>query len=121
MTNQTAFINQFPHCDGGVLHAPGECEFCDHRKDLQGLREVWHINFTGHHDVDKTKCPAEKDRKLEDINLWSGNRAKPKAPQWARALVDQLFARPITPDDAAELLYREYQKLMAGTGWDPYF
>lgn len=24
-----------PHCDEGVVHAPGECRYCDDRPDLQ--------------------------------------------------------------------------------------
>jgi hypothetical protein len=41
-------IGQFPHCDQRVLHAPGECEYCDQRPDWQALREAWGIAFTGH-------------------------------------------------------------------------
>lgn len=41
-------IVQFPHCDSRVLHAPGECEFCDRHPDWQELRKSWGIAFTGH-------------------------------------------------------------------------
>lgn len=41
-------IAQFPHCDSRILHAPGECEFCDRRSEWQELREAWGIAFTGH-------------------------------------------------------------------------
>jgi hypothetical protein len=37
-----------PHCDSRVLHAPGECEYCDQRKEWQELRQAWGIAFTGH-------------------------------------------------------------------------
>lgn len=39
---------QFPHCDTRVLHAPGECEYCDRRSEWQELREAWGIAYTGH-------------------------------------------------------------------------
>lgn len=39
---------QFPHCDARVLHAPGECEYCDRHADWQELRQAWGIAFTGH-------------------------------------------------------------------------
>jgi len=38
---------QFPHCDPRILHAPGECEFCDDRPEWQQLRTGWGIAFTG--------------------------------------------------------------------------
>lgn len=38
----------YPHCDARVLHAPGECAYCDEHPDWQKLREVWGIAFTGH-------------------------------------------------------------------------
>ena len=41
-------IAQFPHCDTRVLHAPGECEFCDGQPVWQALRRAWGIAFTGH-------------------------------------------------------------------------
>jgi len=41
-------ITQFPHCDQRILHAPGECEFCDRHPGWQQLRQAWGIAFTGH-------------------------------------------------------------------------
>lgn len=38
----------FPHCDQRILHAPGECEYCNDHPDWQALREAWGIAFTGH-------------------------------------------------------------------------
>ncbi len=65
---------KFPHCDPGILHAPEDgCKWCN-ESGLQDLREVWKINFTGHHDPDKVTCPAERDRPLDSINKWGGNR-----------------------------------------------
>lgn len=67
-------IQQFPHCDPQILHAPGECTFCDMHPDWQELREVWKINFTGHHLKNRRTCPAEMDRPVETIHKWHGNR-----------------------------------------------
>lgn len=64
-----------PHCDMKVLHAPGECEYCDHYPHYQALRDLWQINFTGHHDADKAVCPSEQARPLEVIESWPGNIA----------------------------------------------
>lgn len=66
----------YPHCDPQVLHAPGECEYCDDRKEWQELREQWRINFTGHYDSDKTICPSEQTRGIGKVggeNGWVGN------------------------------------------------
>ena len=38
----------FPHCDQRVLHAPGECQYCDMCPEWQQLRVAWGIAFTGH-------------------------------------------------------------------------
>ncbi len=40
-------IAQF-HCDARVLHAPGECQYCDLHPEWQELRKAWGIAFTGH-------------------------------------------------------------------------
>src|SRR5579859_7494579 len=83
-------IGQFPHCDQRVLHAPGECEYCDRHPEWQALRKAWGIAFTGHsNDVEvytdfsgkviRKKllvCPSEVDRSYEVINRWPGNRPK---------------------------------------------
>jgi hypothetical protein len=79
---------QFPHCDAKVLHAPGECVYCDRRPEWQELRKAWGIAFTGQKnatrkawvdgelkDVPALTCPSEIDRPLETINAWPGNRA----------------------------------------------
>ncbi len=62
-----------PHCDELVLHAPGICSFCDKLPELQKLRVMWKINFTGQNKKDYRKCPAELRRKVETINKWYGN------------------------------------------------
>jgi hypothetical protein len=65
-----------PHCDQRVLHAPGECAYCDHYDDWQALRELWGINFTGHQDDGKVPCPSEVARPLEKIYRWPGNQPR---------------------------------------------
>lgn len=63
-----------PHCDQRVLHAPGECRFCDDCPEWQRLRVVWGIAFTGHEPgEDQVRCPSR--REVETINRWPGNRA----------------------------------------------
>lgn len=58
----------FPHCDPNVLHAPGECVYCDMHPDMQEARVAQGINFTGH-----GPDPATDVRPLEIINKWYGN------------------------------------------------
>lgn len=84
-------IHQTPHCDGKVLHAPGECEYCDGHAEWQELRQMWGIAFTGHsedtvkafdyssgtpteYDKKLIPCPSEWDRPLDTINKWPRNR-----------------------------------------------
>lgn len=67
----------YPHCDSKILHAPGHCEYCDRHPVLQQARVNLGINFTGESDPAKGKCPAEVDRPLNYINLWTGNVASP--------------------------------------------
>jgi hypothetical protein len=67
-----------PHCDSRVLHAPGECEYCDGLPNLQYLRErVWRIAFTGRPQEGYAPCPAEAGRGMRSINSWGGNQAMP--------------------------------------------
>ena len=65
----------FPHCDPHVLHQPTVCLICDkYAAKLQEVRIRHGINFTGEHDPNKKPCPAEKNRPLERIEKWGGNR-----------------------------------------------
>lgn len=64
----------FPHCDPTVLHAPGECEYCDKLPTLQKTRINLNINFTGERDPRKNPDPSEIRRPLDTINRWPGNR-----------------------------------------------
>ena len=71
------YIEQYPHCDSRVLHAPGECEYCDGHPDWQALRVRWGIAFTGYEPVDdELPCPAWYARG-EKSQMWSGNVARP--------------------------------------------
>lgn len=68
----------YPHCDARILHKRKECRFCDELPNWQELRETWGINFTGHYDPEKSKCPSEEHRDLKTIEMWPGNRSVPK-------------------------------------------
>ena len=71
-------IVQFPHCDARILHAPGECEYCDNRPEWQALRFAWGIAFTGYEpDEKELPCPADFARG-DTHKLWYGNVARPK-------------------------------------------
>lgn len=81
-------IDQFPHCDQRVLHAPEDnCEYCNAHPEWQALRLAWGIAFTGH-SFDKNgklhvdeygnttqPCPAEANRGMQSLNSWHGNVA----------------------------------------------
>lgn len=72
-------INQTPpHCDRLVLHAPGECDFCDHYPSFQRRRILDGVRFTGHSDTggDTVSCPSEVYRPSNVIHLWGGNRPR---------------------------------------------
>lgn len=110
-------ITQFPHCDQKVLHAPGECEFCDAHKDWQELRKAWGIRFTGHsYDGNKVdgemSCPAEFARTIHTIEAWSGNRPKPPLPQWIKDVAYELWGgrNVITIADFAEKISNAVKK-----------
>lgn len=76
-------IKQFPHCDQRVLHAPGECQYCDKHADWQALRIATGIAFTGHEpNVERKElpCPAWFARG-ENCQKWGGNTPKPLRPK----------------------------------------
>lgn len=68
---------RFPHCDSRVLHAPSKCQFCDALPEWQALRVLWRINFTGESDPGKAQCPSTRDRTVETVHQWPGNRPTP--------------------------------------------
>jgi hypothetical protein len=70
-------IETFPHCDQSVLHAPGECKYCDAHPDWQELRESWGVAFTGHQPGPaQISCPSDFRRGLAQAHEWNGNRPK---------------------------------------------
>lgn len=73
---------KFPHCDSRILHAPGECKYCDKYPDWQTLRVTWKIAFTGHPpQLGETMCPTDLAvlfGERGDYNEWGGNVAKPE-------------------------------------------
>jgi hypothetical protein len=72
-------IGQFPHCDAQVLHAPGECGYCDDRADWQALRLVWGVAFTGHEPLaGQTSCPSDARRGVAGAHVWPGNQPQVK-------------------------------------------
>lgn len=62
-----------PHCDSSILHAPGECVYCDQYPDWQEMREIARINFTGKDDPGKAPCPSLYFRSAEVRDRWGGN------------------------------------------------
>lgn len=64
-----------PHCDSLILHAPGECKFCDVYPSWQQGRMQGRVNFTNHHDSDLAECPSTWRRDDETRDRWPGNRA----------------------------------------------
>lgn len=67
-----------PHCDSLVLHAPGECRFCDCHPDWQAYRQTVGIAFSGHDPLNgQAACPSEVRRPRQLIIRWPGNVAAP--------------------------------------------
>ncbi len=68
-------LGQLPHCDSAVLHAPGECEYCDRHPDWQQLRTAWGIAYTGHAPTGSEQpCPSDARRGRHGAHTWAGNR-----------------------------------------------
>jgi hypothetical protein len=68
---------QPPHCDQSVLHAAGECTYCDHHPDWQALRMLWGIAFTGHWPLEhEVPCPSDQRRGTGQAHVWGGNQPK---------------------------------------------
>lgn len=73
LSNPIRVLGTIPHCDPRILHAPGECEFCDTHPDWQALRQVWGIAFTGYEPGEtELPCPAMYARP-EMFERWGGN------------------------------------------------
>jgi hypothetical protein len=65
-----------PHCDQAILHAPGECTFCDAQPEWQALRQLWGICFTGQPPANdwEIACPSDIRRPGGVNTLWPGNQ-----------------------------------------------
>jgi hypothetical protein len=69
-----------PHCDSAILHAPGECKYCDQHPNWQELRQLWGIAFTGHQPVvneygwQEIACPSDINRPGGAAARWPGNQ-----------------------------------------------
>lgn len=72
-------MRTFPHCDQRILHAPGQCEYCDLSPEMQEMRLAWGVCFTGFQpDYVNTwvMCPADVARptnSASDHRQWPGN------------------------------------------------
>ena len=114
----------FPHCDQRILHAPGECQWCDEYPKWQKLREAWGIAFTGHlpgivstagddgglvvrtftttvdprRDRGRLPCPADFNRPPTgdgpDHRRWAGNVATSQEPVNESAASRMLYSSP---------------------------
>lgn len=104
---------QFPHCDPRIVHAPGECQYCD-ESGLQAVREAWGMAFTGHQEAGKIPCPGETARGMESLNKWGGNRARPTVGSVAEHVKSYLRA-----DAAVQLmgLLKDLSEELFAAGW----
>lgn len=94
------------HCDSRVLHAPGECEYCDEYPKAQQRRIDLGVNFTSDNpDPNLKPCPAIQERDWYKINGWAGN---------------QPFREDMTDEDAEYFDYieRGESKWFYGSIWD---
>lgn len=80
--------NMIPHCDSRVLHAPGECDYCDKYPRAQAERMKARICFTGKTPEHMAilaggratlwdPCPADQARPPQtsaDHRRWAGNK-----------------------------------------------
>lgn len=98
-------IEQYPHCDSRVLHAPGECEFCDTHPIWQELRRAWGIAFTGHQPraslpVCGRECMWGDDSKWTCLQAAGHEKAAPGKLATLHAPTPEWEATPC-PADAA--------------------
>jgi hypothetical protein len=78
---------RFPHCDERVLHAPGQCIYCDDCQLAQLDRLENNVCFTGEDNPSKTPCPSDVERGLAGAHHWYGNTPKTKADLDQRTLL----------------------------------
>jgi hypothetical protein len=117
-------VSGFPHCDQRILHAPGECEYCDRHPGWQGLRNAWGIAFTGHEPVvsdhrAELPCPADFNRpptgEGPDHRRWAGNVATTQAPVNESAASRMMYGEH--PVDRKMRLSREPATARQNTGF----
>jgi hypothetical protein len=88
-------IDQFPHCDTAVLHAPGECDYCDARPEWQELRQAWGIAFTGHTPgPGQMACPSDWVRGQGEAHAWGGNRPTNIVPSQTESDTSRMMYGP---------------------------
>ena len=78
MNEASNTLGPMPHCDPRVLHAPGECKYCDGKPEGQALRVMWDISFTGHAPTENQSlmCPSDARRGVGGAHVWYGNQPK---------------------------------------------
>lgn len=93
----TSVVKQFPHCDMRILHAPGECEYCDGHQEWQALRLAWGTCFTGYApDAGELPDPFTNARGKSN---WMGNQprlataARPAAEE-QRGVIESVGSGP---------------------------
>lgn len=98
-----------PHCDSAVLHAPGECEYCDAYPEFQKARKMWGIAFTGQPPTDEQPllCPSEVRRDLDTINRWPGNRPASSPDTHTTSTASTFFIDTAISADRLKNLVRE--------------
>lgn len=75
-----------PHCDARVVHAPGECVWCDVAEEVHGWqtqRREGGRAFTGHAPdamAGQLPCPSDVARGKAGAHVWGGNRPTQEAP-----------------------------------------
>jgi hypothetical protein len=94
----------YPHRDSRVLHAPGECEYCDLHPELQEARLRGRIAFSGHPAPDNGfPCPADaavEAGERGDYNRWPGNTPEGYTWTWP------VEAITVTEEDVIEIRRR---------------
>jgi hypothetical protein len=113
---------QFPHCDSRILHAPGECQYCDHLPIWQALRQAWGIAFTNYQpEGNELPCPAMLARG-DSVNKWHGNIAQPKKEETRPSEVDAEFSSKVRLDSLASALSNDLgaAEMLSGPVLDAY-
>lgn len=85
---------RFPHCDPRVLHAPGECEYCDRNPKAQGDRLAKSVNFTGKQEPGLEPCPSDAARGVGGAHVWGGNRPNGEIFEGLESLYEELEEDP---------------------------